>query len=82
MSLPHLTQAARRSAEPRVIVRARNTPSSNCPPEDVAGMLSGSSVVVVVLLGVPVADVLLLGVLVVVVAGNVVLDVPAVYILT
>ena len=45
-------------------------------------MLSGSSVVVVVLLGVPVADVLLLGVLVVVVAGNVVLDVPAVYILT
>ena len=78
MSLPHLTQAARRSAETRVIVRARSTPSRNCPPEDVAGMLGGSSLVVVVLLGVTVFDVLLLGVLVIVVAGNVVLDVPAV----
>ena len=41
-------------------------------------MLGGSSVVVVVLLGVTVVDVLVLGVLVVVVAGNVVPDVPAV----
>jgi len=41
-------------------------------------MLGDSSGVVVVLLGVRVVDVLVLGVLVVVVAGNAVLDVPVV----